>query len=654
MSRSFLPALAAPPLLAAGLAWLAASLAWSAPAIVRGNLILDGIPEQSALTADQIAKLDAYLSARQARPQGFTAKGQVLIATRFGDVDELHLVDQALGFRRQVTFTREPVLAGAFSPDPNRNAFFYAGDSAGEGNPRLYYQRVGDATPRRLTDGKSVAGGALWSSSGREIAFSVIAPDTGSCEIDIIDPDSGALPRLAAGNECADLLDWSADDRKLLLRRHVAASEESLFTLDLDTGQKREIEPSASKGAIANAKFSRDGTGVYFISNRDGDFARLRYVNVFTAEKLEVSGRRDADVEQFALSRDGHYMAYVTNEGGAAKLNLLDLRAHQDLVPPRLPAPGVVDSLSFDPDGKRLLFALTAANQPRDAYVLDVAANRLEPWTASETGPLDRTKFVAPRLTQFPTFDRVDGKPRELPLYVYEPASPGVHPVLIVLHDGPDARFEPTFDPFIQYVVNELGFAVLAPNVRGSSGYGKSFGALARGALREDAIKDVGALLVWLALDSRFDKTHVIVSGAGYGGYMALAALVNYGERLRGAVALAPITDFIAFVSGTAPGSRDAVRAEYGDEREAEGRIFLRRISPLNNAERITRPVLLAHGNNDRAVPIAQSDQLVNRLRARNQTVWYLKATDEGGSFARWQNREAYYRAFAEFLSSVR
>jgi dipeptidyl aminopeptidase/acylaminoacyl peptidase len=654
MSRSFLPALAAAPLLAAGLAWLASSLAWSAPAIVRGNLILDGVPEQSALTADQIAKLDAYLSARQARPQGFTGKGQVLIATRFGDVDELHLVDQALGFRRQMTFTREPVLAGAFSPDPNRNAFFYAADSSSDGNSRLYYQRVGEATPRRLTDGKSVAGGALWSSSGREIAFSVIAPDTGSCEIDIIDPDSGAPPRPAAGNECADVLDWSADDRKLLLRRHTSAYEESLFILDLGTGQKREIEPSASKGVIAGAKFSRDGTGVYFISNRDGDFARLRYVNLFTAEKLEISGRGDVDVEQFALSRDGHYMAYVANEGGAAKLNLLDLRAHQDLVPPRLPAPGALDSLSFDADGKRLLFALTAAGQPRDAYVLDVAANRLEPWTASETGPLDRAKFVAPRLTQFPTFDRMDGKPRQLPLYVYEPAGPGAHPVLIVLHDGPDARFEPTFDPFIQYVVNELGFTVLAPNVRGSSGYGKSFGALARGALREDAIKDVGALLVWLALDSRFDKTHVIVSGAGYGGYMALAALVNYGERLRGAVALAPITDFIAYVSGTAPGSRDAARAEYGDEREPEGRIFLRRISPLSNAERITRPVLLAHGNNDRGVPVAQSDQLVNRLRARNQTVWYLKATDEAGSFARWQNREAYYRAFAEFLISVR
>jgi dipeptidyl aminopeptidase/acylaminoacyl peptidase len=646
VSRSLLLSLLAAPLLAAG-------VARSAPPIVRGNLILDGIPEQSALTADKIDKLDAYLSAREARPLGFTTKGQVLIATRFGEVDELHLVDQALGALHQITFTREPVLRGAFSPDPNRNAFFYLADSASE-SQQLFYQRVGDPTARRLSDGKSIAAAALWSSSGREIAFSTIARDSGSCDIDIIDPDSGALPRLAAGNECADPLDWSPDDRKLLLRQHVSAYEESLYILDLGTGQKREVDPSPAKGALANAKFSRDGTGVYFISNRDGEHARLRYVNLFTAEKNDISGRGDVDVEQFALSKDGHYLAYVTDEGGADKLNIVDLQAHQDLVPPRLPAPGVVDSLSFDPDSKRLLFGLATATQPRDAYVLDVAANRVVPWTASEAGPLDRTKFVLPRLTQFPTFDRLDGRSRELPLYIYEPASPGVHPVLIVLHDGPDARFRPTFDPWIQYVVNELGFAVLAPNVRGSSGYGKSFAALARGDQREDAIKDVGALLVWLALDNRFDKTHVIVSGTGHGGSLALAALVNYGERLRGAVAMAPITDFIAFVGSTAPEMRGAAREEYGDERDADDRLFLRRISPLINAERITRPVLIAHGKNDRGVPIAQSDQLVIRLRARNQTVWYLKATDEGASFARWQNREAYYRAFAEFLSSVR
>jgi dipeptidyl aminopeptidase/acylaminoacyl peptidase len=259
-----------------------------------------------------------------------------------------------------------------------------------------------------------------------------------------------------------------------------------------------------------------------------------------------------------------------------------------------------------------------------------------------------------PRLSQFPSFDRSDGKSRQIPVYVYEPAGSGPHPVLILLHDGPEAQYRPTFDPWIQYVVKELGFAVLAPNVRGSSGYGKSFASLGKGALREDAIKDVGALLVWLSLDSRFDAKHVVVAGSGYGGYLALAALVNYGERLRGAVDIAGVTDFVGFVSTTAPYFRLQEREEFGDERETDARAFLRRISPLTNADRITRPLLLAHGKNDPRVPIEQSEELVNRLRSRGGAVWYLKASDEGHGFAKWQNRAAFYSTFAQFLTSIR
>ena len=640
------------PLLAA--CSFAAEAVFAAPPVTRGNLILDGIPEQSSPSADS---LDAYLNARQARPLGFTGKGQLLVATRFGEVDQLHVVDRPLGDRRQITFLREPVTAAAFTPDPSRDAFVYSTESSIDGGTQLYYQRVGEPTAHRLTDGKSDNGGAVWSSAGHEIAFFAIAPGTGSCDIYIVDPESSALPRLASGGDPTAAwypLDWSPDDRKLLLRKHVSDYEDYLYVLDLGTGQKREVDSSPSKGAITSARFSRDGTGVYFISNRDSDYAKLRFVNLFTAEKIDISGPMLSEVEQFTLSRDGHYLAYVVNESGADKLVLVDLQAHLDLVPPRLPSPGAVDSLSFDRDGKRLVFGFAAANEPRDAYVLEVASNRLERWTASEIGPLARTKLVVPRLTQFPTFDRLDTRSRQIPLYIYEPPGGGAHPVLIVLHDGPLAQFRPVFDPFIQYVVNELGFAVLAPNLRGSSGYGKDFGELARATLRDDAMKDLGALLVWLGLDSRFDAKHVVIAGSGYGGYLALEALVNYGERLRGAVAVAPMTDLIDFVTGTAPESRSAMREEFGDERDTDARMFLRRVSPLSNADRITRPVLLVHGKNDRRVPIAQTDQLANRLRARNQTVWYLKALDEGDSFARWQNREAYYRAYAAFLSSMR
>jgi len=192
-----------------------------------------------------------------------------------------------------------------------------------------------------------------------------------------------------------------------------------------------------------------------------------------------------------AISRDGHYLAYVSNEAGIDKLNVLDLRTHQDLIPPKLPAAGIIGSLSFDAEGNRLAFGFAAPNRPRDAYVLDIAANALEAWTHSEAGAVDLARFVTPRLTQFSHLRRTDGRPRQIPVYVYEPSAPGPHPVLITLHGGPESQFRPGFDPWLQYVVKELGYAVVAPNVRGSSGYGKSYLALDNGTLREDAVKDM-------------------------------------------------------------------------------------------------------------------------------------------------------------------
>jgi dipeptidyl aminopeptidase/acylaminoacyl peptidase len=629
-----------------------AEAAFTAP-IVHGNLVFDGVPEQAPENTDT---LDAYLGARQATPLGFSPQGQLLIATRFGDVDELHVVDHAGGERRQLTFLREPVDRGAYSPDPNRNAFFYLGDAAGDGNTQIYYQRPGEIAARRLTDGKSRNTAAIWSNGGREIAYATTSRDGASYDIDIVEPETGALPHLAVTGDGTPWypLDFSPDDRKLLVLKHVSAAEDYLYVIDLGTGQKREVEPSPSKVAITGARFSRDGTGVYLVSDGDGEYAKLHYVNIFTGEKTDISARTPFDVETFAISRDGHYLAYVADEGGAGKLNLVDLRSHQDLVAPKLPLAGVIDSLSFDAESKLLAFGFAAANQPRDAYVLDMAANRLEAWTHSEVGPMDRTKLVVPRLSQFPTFDRTDGKFRQIPVYVYEPPGGGPHPVLILLHDGPQGEFRPSFDPWIQYVVGELGFSVVAPNVRGSSGYGKTFASLARGTLREDAMKDIGALLVWLGLDNRFDAKRVVIAGHGYGGYLALTALMNYGERLKGGVAVSGITDFIGFLSGTAPYLKIDEREEFGDERDTETRVFLRRISPLTGAERITRPLLLVSGKNDPRVPFTQTEELLNRLRSRSQAPWYLRANDEGSDFAKWRNRAAYYRVFAQFLATLK
>ncbi len=590
MARIYLLLLLAAPFL------LDASAA--VPRVERGNLVFDNIPEPAAGLSE---KLDAYLGARQATPLGFSPKGQLLIATRFGDVDQLHLVEQPGGERRQLTFLREPITQAAFSQDPGHSAYVYVKDEGGNENTQIYYQRLGEPGAKLLTDGKSLNGGPVWSNAGREVAYFSTARDGVSYDIDIAEPEGGALSRLAVTGDAAAWypLDWSPDDRKLLVLKYLSISEAYLYVVDLATGQKREVDPSPSKIGIAGARFSRDGQGIYFISDRDSEFAQLRYVNLFTGEKTVISGRLPWDIEELAISRDGHYLAYVSNEAGIDKLNVLDLRRHQDLIPPKLPAAGIINSLSFDAEGGRLAFGFAAPNRPRDAYVFDIATNHLEAWTHSEAGAVDLAKFVMPRLAQCPTFDRTDGRERQMPVYIYEPSTPGPHPVLIVLHAGPKSQFRPGFDPWLQYVVNELGYAVVAPNVRGSSGYGKTYLALDKGELREDAVKDVGALLVWLGLQTAFDSKHVVVSGESYGGYLTLATLVNFGERLRGGVDLAGIPDFVSYLTNTAPYAQQQRRAEYGDERDPDMRAFLRRISPLTNAERITRPLLIVHGRND-------------------------------------------------------
>jgi len=226
-------------------------------------------------------------------------------------------------------------------------------------------------------------------------------------------------------------------------------------------------------------------------------------------------------------------------------------------------------------------------------------------------------------------------------------------PVVIDIHGGPEAQYRPEWDPFVQFLVHELGYAVIAPNVRGSSGYGKSFLALDNGVLREDAVRDIGSLLVWVGVQSGFDRDHVVVMGGSYGGYMALAALVTYGERLRGGIDLAGISNFVTFLRGTSGYRRDWRRTEYGDERDTNMRVFLERISPLTNATRIHKPLLVAAGQNDPRVPVSESEQLVWRVRSSGGEVWYLVAKDEGHGFLKKANRDEYLLTAASFLQKL-
>ncbi|TLZ50652.1 MAG: S9 family peptidase [Gammaproteobacteria bacterium] len=385
----------------------------------------------------------------------------------------------------------------------------------------------------------------------------------------------------------------------------------------------------------------------------DGEFGQLKLKDLVTHSSRNVTPDTLWDVEDFDVSDDGRYIAYVVNDDGRSRLTVLDTLGRLELAPAGLPE-GRIGNLRFDRTGRRLAMSAESPVAPRDAYVYDIEHGRLERWTRSEAGPIDVGTFVTPQLVHYPTWDRVGRHARMLSAYVYRPRTAGPHPVVILIHGGPESQYRPGWDPLLQFMVNELGYAVVAPNVRGSSGYGKSFLALDNGPLREDAVRDVGSLLVWIGLQPQLDRDRVVAMGASYGGYLALATLITYGERLRGGIDFMGISNFVSFLRNTSGYRRDLRRTEYGDERDNGTRVFLDRISPLTNAGRIRKPLLVAAGANDPRVPVSESEQLVWRVRAAGGEVWYLLAKDEGHGFRKKANRDAYLETVATFLQRLR
>jgi dipeptidyl aminopeptidase/acylaminoacyl peptidase len=619
----------------------------------RGSLVLEGIPARDEALAE---KLQRYSNSRQGRFLTWLPDGGMLVGTRFADVEQVHRVMAPLGDREQLTFYADPIDEAHAPPVAGAEGFVFLKDKGGDENDQIYYYRLADASVRLLTDGKSLNGNPVWSRDGKRLAFYSNARDGVSYDIYVVDIGAGTPPRLTMGGKEDTWypLDWSPDGQKLLLWQYVSINESYLFLGDVNTGGITPLDTSNRKDkvGIRQAKFAPDGRGVYIVSDEGSEFTSLRYFDPVTNETRKVSPDIQWDVDEFDVSSDGRYIAIVTNDDGRSRLNVTDTVMKLELIPPGVPE-GTISGLRFDRNGRRLAFSAQSAQTPRDAYVYDLEKSSLERWTRSEVGQVDTKTFVPAELVHYPTWDRVNGRPRTLSAYVFRPRTPGPHPVLINIHGGPESQYRPGFEPFLQFLVNELGFAVVSPNVRGSSGYGKTFLKLDNGALREDSVKDIGSLLVWIGVQPGFDRERIVVSGGSYGGYMTLASLVQYGDRLRGGVDVVGISNFVTFLNSTAAYRRDLRRAEYGDERDPRMRGFLSRISPLNSAKAIRRPLLVVQGLNDPRVPYTESQQMVATIRANGGEVWYLAAKDEGHGFRKKSNRDAYLETTAQFLQRL-
>jgi len=615
---------------------------------VEGKLVFDGVPAPDPALAQRLAR---YQQSRGATFLDWTADGSLLIQTRFGATEQVHRVAAPLGMREQLTFYDEPIewahaaRSGA--------GFVFLMDQGGNDNAQVYYE-PGNGAVRQLTHGDFIHGSAVLAHDGKRVAFYGNDRDSVSYDVYVADVSSGAAPQLLVGghDDTWYPLDWSPDDSKLLVWKYLSLSESYLYLADTSSGALTPLEDKPKKVGIRSARFDPAGRGVYVLTDEDGEFMQLKLKDPVTHDSRLVSPDVGWDVEDFDVSADGRYVAYVLNEDGRSRLTVLDTLGKVSLAPPGLPE-GRIGNPRFDRTGHRLAMSVETATAPRDVYVFDLEKGSVTRWTKSESGPLDATTLAAPELVRYPTWDRVAGHPRLLSAWVYRPRGAAPAPVVIDLHGGPEEQARPGWNPFVEFLVNELGYAVVAPNVRGSSGYGKTFLALDNGLLREDAVRDVGSLLVWIGVQPGFDRERVAVMGGSYGGYLALAALVTYGERLKGGIDLVGISNFVTFLRNTAPYRRDWRRTEYGDERDTSMRVFLDRISPLTNAARIRRPLLVVAGENDPRVPVSESEQLVWRVRANGGEVWYLVARDEGHGFRKKPNRDEYLLTAASFLQKL-
>jgi dipeptidyl aminopeptidase/acylaminoacyl peptidase len=613
----------------------------------RGNLVLDNIP---SVDTPLTARLDDYMNSRGASFVDWLPDGGLLIATRFGDVDQLHRVAAPLGAREQLTFYREPVTVARSPQSAVAPGFVFLKDQGGNEYAQIYWYDTATRAVRMLTDGKGLHGGVVWSHDGRRLAFHGTGRDGVSYDLFLAEPANNQPPRLVYNGfqKNWSVQDFSPDDTKLLIRNFVSANESHLFVMDIATAALTPVSEGAGPASVAQAKFTAEGRGVYLITNRDSEFEQLRRVDLTTGAVETLTGHIPWDIESFARSDDGRYLAWVANVDGVSRLTLANVANQTESLPP-LPD-GQIGRIGFDRTGKKLALSLESAQAPRDVFVLELEGNSLVRYTKSEAGPIDPLQYVPAELVRFPTFDRQNGRHRQIPAFVFRPRTPGPHPVFIDIHGGPESQYTPGFNAFTQFLVRELGFTVIAPNVRGSTGYGKTFMNLDNGENREDAVRDIGALLVWIGLQKDLDARSVFVAGGSYGGYMSLASMVHFGDRLRAGIDVVGISNFVTFLESTSAYRRDLRRPEYGDERLPRMRSYLQRISPLTNAARISKPLLIVQGLNDPRVPASESQQMVAKIRARGGEVWYLAAKDEGHGFRKKSNRDFYQRTIVTFL----
>ena len=624
----------------------ASAFAQSDQIVPNENLAVEGVP---AISASLAASVERYSNYRGATIAGWhPERREMLISTRFADVNEIHLVKMPGGDRSQLTFYPDPVNSARFNP--SSGDFFVFMKDIGGGEFYQFYRydtATGDVT--LLTDGKSRNLSMVWAHAGDKIAYGSTRRDGNNVDIWVMNPADPKTDHMLAKLEGGgwEPLGWSRDGQKLLAVNELSAEESYLWLFDATSGEKTLLTPkSATNVHYDGGHVSNDGKGIYTTTDKDSEFHRLTYIDLASKQHEYLTSNIPWDVDQFALSDDGKMIAFVTNEDGFGVLHLLETATRKEKPVPNLPK-GIVSGVTWHKNNRDLAFDLSSARSSSDVYSLDVQTGKVERWTFSESGGINTSTLPEPELIHWKSWDG-----RMISGFLYRPPAKftGKRPVIINIHGGPEGQFRPSFAGRWNFYMNELGIAVIAPNVRGSTGYGKTFLSLDNGFLREGSYKDIGTLFDWIQQQPDLDSSRVMVTGGSYGGFMTLAVATNYNDRICCSVDVVGPSNLVTFLEHTSGYRQDLRRVEYGDERDPKMRAFLEQIAPANKAKNITKPLFVVAGKNDPRVPASESQQMVSIVRQNGTPVWWLLGKNEGHGFHKKQNLDYQFYATVEFV----
>lgn len=596
--------------------------------------------------------LSAWLQGRDARLVDWLPDGTLLITTRFGQTRQLHRVLGPLAQREQLSFQDAPVDDAL--PGPRSPGQWLQMESRGDGSYRLRTAAKDQWPATVLAPGWVSLQRPVRAHDGQRIAFGGMRDSGDDPGLTVLDPRLPTAPQRACpGARVVQAQDWSHDDERVLLIETTGTDTSVLQVCDLASGKLTRLEPDAGTAAagtrVTAAQFSRDGRGAYFVTTHGEEFAQLRYVDQYTRQAKVVARSSGADIGQLLLSTDGRWLAWTVAEPGGDRLAVRDLTGQRDLALAPLPPGAVIDRMAFDASGNLLALGVESAQSASEVLVYTLTAPATwQAWTRSEQGPLPALPRAVPQPFAYATWDSDERGARQVPAWLYAPTGPGPHPVLVELPGGHGERWQPRWDPLLQHLVTQQGWAVIVPQLRGSAGYGRSWQALDNGRLRDDPLRDLAALLVWIGLQPDLDPRRVVLWGEGLGAHQALSAMALLGERLAGAVTVGGFARHATWLDSLPGWQRQLLRAELGDDRDSAIRELLERSSPLPRSGSIRSPLLLAVPPSGQVADELQT--LADRVRANDVEVTVVSAPQPGPSWPAKDARDAWWQAVADFL----